>query len=68
MANDKRDDKKKVALNQATYDELKTFTRLNALKLRVTIDVMVELMLKDEALCQRIVDLTLEKQEAQKKD
>ncbi|WP_150048656.1 MULTISPECIES: hypothetical protein [Methylomonas] len=67
MANDNRDDKKKVALNQATYDELKTFTRLNALKLRVTIDVMVELMLKDEALRQRIVEFTLEKQEAQKK-
>jgi hypothetical protein len=60
MATD--NDRKKVALNIDTYEKLKTFSRFNGLKLRRVMDTMTELLLLDEALSKRVIDLTLEKQ------
>lgn len=55
-------DRKKVALDQDTYEKLKTFTRFNGLKLRCTVDTLVDLMLRDEALGKQVVELSLKKQ------
>jgi hypothetical protein len=55
-------DRKKVALDQSTYEKLKTFTRFNGLKLRCTVDTLVDLMLRDEALAKQVVELSLKKQ------
>jgi len=55
-------DKKKVAINQQTYDKLKDFSRFNGLKLRLVIDTFVELLERDETLSQQVIDLTLSKQ------
>lgn len=58
-------DRKKVALDQDTYEKLKTFTRFNGLKLRCTIDTLVDLMLRDEALAKQVVEVSLQKQAAE---
>lgn len=60
MASD--NDRKKVALNADTYEKLKTFSRFNGLKLRKLIDSLADLVLKDEALSKRVIELTLENQ------
>jgi predicted metal-binding protein len=60
-------EKKKVAITQETYEILKTYSRLNALKLRLVIDAMVEITLADEVLSKRVFDLALAK-EAKKSD
>jgi predicted metal-binding protein len=60
-------EKKKVAITQETYEILKTYSRLNALKLRLVIDAMVEITLADEVLSKRVFDLALAK-EADKSD
>jgi predicted metal-binding protein len=60
-------EKKKVAITQETYEVLKTYSRLNALKLRLVIDAMVEITLADEVLSKRVFDLALAK-EADKSD
>ncbi len=54
-------EKKKVALTQETYEVLKTYSRLNALKLRLVIDAMVEITLADEVLSKRVFDMALAK-------
>jgi len=55
-------EKKKVALNQETYETLKTYSRLNGLKLRLVVDSMMEVVLSDEALSKRVFDLSLAKE------
>jgi predicted metal-binding protein len=55
-------EKKKVAITQETYEILKTYSRLNALKLRLVIDAMVEITLADEVLSKRVFDLALAKE------
>lgn len=64
-AENTKNDRKKVALNLQTYDKLKTFTRFNAVKLRLTLDAMVEIMLQDEALAKRVLEKALETQTEQ---
>ncbi len=57
-----KDDRKKVSLNKETSKTLTTFSRLNALKLRLVVDAMVDIVLSDEYLSSRIVELAAEKQ------
>lgn len=54
-------ERKKVALELETYEKLKNFTRFNGLKLRSTIDTLVDLMLQDDALREKVVDITRNK-------
>ena len=56
-------EKKKVALNQKTYDKLKDFSRFNGLKLRLVVDTFVDLLEGDEVLRQEVIKLTLAKQD-----
>ena len=51
-------EKKKVNLSQETYDKLKVFSRQNGLKLRLTIDAMVDVILENEALRERVIELS----------
>ena len=62
MSENAKIEKKKVAITEQTYISLKTFSRLNGLKLRTLIDSMTEVMLGDETLSQRLIDLSLEKE------
>ena len=55
-------EKKKVPITQETYEVLKTYSRLNALKLRLVIDAMVEITLADEVLSKRVFDMALAKE------
>ncbi|MBD9357470.1 hypothetical protein [Methylomonas albis] len=57
-----KDDRKKVALNKETFKTLNTFSRLNALKLRLVVDSMVDVVLSDEYLCSRVIALAAEKE------
>ncbi len=57
-------EKKKVALSQETYDLLKTYSRLNGLRLRLVIDSMVEIVLQDDALSQQVFDMTQARQQS----
>ncbi len=61
-ADNAKAEKKKVALTQETYDLLKTYSRLNGLKLRLVIDSMVEIVLQDEALSKQVFDMTQTRQ------
>lgn len=56
MAADPKNDRKKIAINENTYEQLKTFSRFNGLKLRLVIDAMTDAMLNDEVLANRIID------------
>ena len=60
----KKDDRKKFALTEQTYEKLKNFSRLNGLKMRMVIDSITDLVLEDEELSKRIIELTIEKQSA----
>lgn len=60
---DAKIEKKKVALNLQTYETLKDFSRFNGLKLRLAVDTLVELLMRDEALREEVIALTLAKQE-----
>jgi hypothetical protein len=55
-------EKKKIAVTEQTYEKLKQFSRYNGLKLRLTIDSMIDIILQDEELSKRIVQLTLDKE------
>lgn len=55
-------EKKKIALTEETYEKLKIFSRLNGLKLRIVVDSMVEITLKDEELSKRIIEMSSEKE------
>lgn len=59
---DEKLDRKKVALNENTYEKLKNFSRLNGLKLRIVIDVMTDTLLNDEALAKQVIDQAAELQ------
>lgn len=61
-SDNKKEERKKFALTEQTYENLKNFSRLNGLKMRLVIDSMAEAVLKDEELSKRIIDLTVEKQ------
>lgn len=66
-SDNKNDERKKVALTLATYDKLKTFSRINGLKLRMVVDSMVNVILDDEQLGKRIVGLTIERESQEDK-
>ena len=62
MSSDKaKTEKKKIAINQDTYEKLKTFSRLHGLKPRLLIDAMLDIVQEDEALSKRVIDLTVER-------
>ena len=58
-------EKKKISLTLDTYDKIKTFSRLNGLKLSMVIDSMVEAMLEDDEISERIVNLAVAKESAE---
>lgn len=62
FANNEKIESKKVALNKQTYEKLKDFSRYNGLKLRAVIDTFADLLLQDDVLSKRVVELTLENQ------
>lgn len=51
-----KDDRKKISINQETYDKLKNYSRYNALKLRLVIDAMIDAVQQDEELSKRIIE------------
>ena len=55
-------ERKKISIDQPTYEKLKNFSRLKGLKLRLVVDAMVDLLLQDEQLGKRVVDLTVERE------
>jgi macrodomain Ter protein organizer (MatP/YcbG family) len=55
-------DRKKVALNEDTYQKLKTYSRANGVKLRIVIDAMIDQVLADETLSDQIVAASLQRQ------
>lgn len=59
-----KDDRKKISINQETYDKLKNYSRYNALKLRLVVDAMMDVILQDEALSKRIIELAEQKESA----
>ncbi|QPK64178.1 hypothetical protein IVG45_04170 [Methylomonas sp. LL1] len=65
-SDDSKNSRKKIALTEHTYDRLKTFSRFNGLKTRVFIDAMVDVVLQDEELSKRVVEMTLENQASDK--
>lgn len=54
--------RKKISLDMQTYDKLKDFSRYNGLKLRLVLNAMTEVVLQDEGLSKRVIELTLENQ------
>lgn len=60
MAADKsKVDRKKIAVEEPTYDQLKNFSRFNGLKTRTVVASMVDIMLQDEILSRRVVEQCL---------
>ncbi|WP_020482699.1 hypothetical protein [Methylomonas sp. MK1] len=60
MAADKsKNDRKKIAVEEPTYDQLKNFSRFNGLKTRTVVASMVDIMLQDEVLSRRVVEQCL---------
>ncbi|WP_347989299.1 hypothetical protein [Methylomonas sp. AM2-LC] len=57
-------ERKKISVDKPTYDQLKTFSRLNGLKMRLVVESMVSLVLEDEQLSARIVDMAIAKENA----
>jgi len=55
-------DKQKVSLTSITYEKLKTFSRLNGLKMRLVLDAMTDVVIEDATLSQRIIDLAIERE------
>jgi hypothetical protein len=51
-------EKKKINLSLDTYEKLKSFSRQNGLKLRLVIDAMVDVILEDAALSNRVIELS----------
>jgi len=63
MAADKQaKERKKVAVNEATYDLLRNFSRFNGLKLRLVLDALAEMISENDVLAEQVVRLALKKQ------
>ena len=56
-----KDERKKVPLNIETYNTLKDFSRYNGLKLRIVLDAMTDIMLANEEINKRVVELAIVK-------
>lgn len=56
-----KDERKKVPLNIETYNTLKDFSRYNGLKLRIVLDAMTDILLTNEELSKKVVDLAIVK-------
>jgi hypothetical protein len=57
MSADKsKNDRKKIAVEEQTYDQLKIFSRFNGLKTRTVVASMVDIILQDEVLSRRVVE------------
>lgn len=54
-----KDDRKKVPLNIDTYNTLKDFSRYNGLKLRLVLAAMSDLVMANEDLAKKVVDLAI---------
>jgi hypothetical protein len=52
-------ERKKISVDKAIYDQLKTFSRLNGLKMRLVVESMVSVVLENEQLSTRIVEMAL---------
>lgn len=52
-----RNDRKKVALDKETYENLKDFSRFNGLKLRKVIDALTHLLMEDDGLRKKVIQL-----------
>ncbi|MGY6277747.1 hypothetical protein [Methylomonas sp. MgM2] len=52
-----------MALDIETYQKLKDFSRFNGLKLRLVVDTLVEVLERDEALREQVIEATLAKQD-----
>lgn len=50
-------EKKKINLSLDAYEKLKVFSRQNGLKLRLVIGSMVDVILEDETLSKRVIEL-----------
>lgn len=61
-ADNQSKERKKVAVNEETYDLLKNFSRFNGLKLRVVLDALAEMISENEVLAEQVVRLALKKQ------
>jgi KaiC/GvpD/RAD55 family RecA-like ATPase len=57
-----KNERKKIALCQETVEKLKTYSRYNGLKTRLVIDSMIDIVLEDEALSQRVIELSHNKE------
>lgn len=57
-----KDDRKKISINLETYDKLKNYSRYNALKLRLVVDAMMDVVLQDEELSKRIIESAEQKE------
>ena len=56
-----KDERKKVPLNIETYNTLKDFSRYNGLKLRIVLDAMTDVMLANEEINKRVIELAIVK-------
>lgn len=56
-----KDERKKVPLNVETYNTLKHFSRYNGLKLRIVLDAMTDILLTNEEVSKKVVDLAIVK-------
>ena len=56
-----KDERKKVPLNVETYNTLKHFSRYNGLKLRIVLDAMTDILLANEEVSKKVVDLAIVK-------
>ena len=56
-----KDERKKVPLNIETYNTLKDFSRYNGLKLRIVLDAMTDIMLANEEINKKVVELAIVK-------
>jgi len=61
-ANKLEKEHKKIAVDETTYEILKTFCRFNGLKLSVVLKTLAEMVSENEALRKQIVNLALQKQ------
>jgi peroxiredoxin len=62
MAKDNlKTEKKKVAVTRDTADQLKAFSRLNGLKMRLVIDSMVDVILQNDELSKQVAELAFER-------
>ena len=53
---------KKIAVDETTYEILKTFARFNGLKVRVVLKTLAEMVTENEEFGKQVVELAVKKQ------